>query len=252
MMDQNSSLNSSLSSEKRWDTTEAKTVVTVNGQSFDVCVREKLDRHELPPPPPPPRLPRHRWEPDLDAFLRPRSTYEWTSTGRLSISIDGLWFVRSVQKNWNDTDRTPLEAKLREVLSGFEPAAWAIKAHHEEQERRRIEEEKRAIQREQEERHRAHLQQLRLRLVRSTKRWEQAQRLRAFCSAVQTQLEALPPEEQALGQAWLQWAVDQINLLDPLQGNLDSLFNLAPPKDTWFSYSDFSGTEDDWWKTKSR
>ncbi len=237
----------------RWQVTQdAKTTVTVDGQTFHFCVREKLDRHELPPPPPPPRLPKHRWEPDLDALLRPRHIYEWTSTGKLSISIDGLWFVRTVQKNWNDTDRTPLEAKLHEVLAGFAPAAAAIQIQRDEQERRRKAEAERAIQREEEARRRAHQQQLRIRLVRATKRWEQAQRLRDFCSAVQAQLEALPSEAQASGQAWLQWALEQIDLLDPLQSNLPSLFDLAPPKDTWLSSSSSTLPEDDWWTTRRR
>lgn len=233
-------------------TQDAQTTVTVSGQTFHLCVREKLDRHELPPPPPPPRLAKHRWEPDLDALLRPRHIYEWTSTGKLSISIDGSWFDRTIQKNWNDTNRTPLEAKLHEVLAGFAPAAVAIQAHLDELARRRKMEAERAIQREEEARHRAHQQQLRIRLVRSTKRWEQAQRLRDFCSAIETQLKTLPPEAQASGQAWLQWATTQINRLDPLQDNLISLFDLAPPKDTWLSSSSLTAAEDDWWTVKSR
>lgn len=240
-----------------WKTTKnAQTTVTINDQTFHLCVREKLDRHELPLPPPPPRPPpppgRHRWEPNLDSLLRPRHLYEWTSTGKLSISIDGQWFDRAVQKNWNDTDRTPLEAKLHEVLAGFGAAAVAIQTHRDELERRRKVEAECAAQQQEEARHRAHQQQLRIRLVHSIERWEQAQRLRDFCSAVEARLNTLPPEAQVSGRAWLQWAAAQIDRLDPLHGNLESLFNLRPPKDTWLLSGAQAASEDDWWTIKSR
>src|SRR3546814_8175732 len=64
------------------------------------------------------------------------------------------------QKNWNDTERTPLESKLHEVLASFVPAAAAIKADRAEKQRREQEYEAYQIRQRRSEEHTSELQSL--------------------------------------------------------------------------------------------
>lgn len=232
---------------------DGQTSVGVNDETLHVFLHEKLSRHELPPPPRPPRTRGPRpWEPDLDALLRLRKRYEWRPTGLLTFSIDGLWFTRSVRKNWNDTERGSLDAKLNEILAGFAPAAAAVKAHREDCERRQKADKERAARRLEEERRIAHQHHLRACLVRATQQWEKTQRLRAFLAAVSNRLDDLPTEQQAATRSWLQWAAEQIDKLDPLQGDLSHLVSLEPPPDTSIAYGPPSNDEWDWWSIKRK
>lgn len=186
---------------------DGRTSVAVDGETLHIQLREKLRRLELPPPPPKPQraLGARPWQPDLDALLPFRTRYEWQPTGLLTLGIDGLWYTRSVRKNWNDTQHGSLDDKLHEVLAGFAPAVVAIKTHREECERRRQAEEERAARRREEEQRVAHQRHLRARLVRATQQWEKAQRLRAFRAAVSERLRDSPPDQRVRGEAWLQW-----------------------------------------------
>lgn len=234
-------------------TQDGTTTVTVNEETFQFYLHEKMNRQELPPPPPP--RPKHSsttWQPQVNLLFLSQPSYEWISTGRLTISVDGAGLHGLPQRNWNDTERTPLENKLHEVLASFGPAAAAIKANRAERQRREREHEE--YQRRQRERaqYLAHQQQLRTRLVQATERWEQVQRLRAFCIAVSARLKDLPAEEQAKGKAWLQWASEKIDKLDPLQQELSTLFDLEQPKEMPYTPSYQQPLKDDWWSEKLR
>lgn len=236
-----------------WRITEnGHTNIEVDGETLRVRIHEKLRRHELPPPPRPPRVRGPRpWEPDLDAVLAFRKRYEWRPTGILTLSIDGPWLTGSVRKNWNDTERGSLEDKLHEVLAGFAPAAAAIKAHREECERRRQAEDERAARRREDERRAAHQRHLRACLVRATRQWERAQRLRAFQAAVAARLtDNPPPTKREEITAWLRWVGEQIDELDPLQGGLSHLASLDPPSDASLPHRRPNDHEWDWWPIK--
>jgi len=58
-------------------------------------------------------------------------------------------------------------------------------------------------------------------LVGNLQKWEQANRLRVFITAVAAIGDNSPPTLQ-----WLAWATEQVNLLDATQENLARLTNL--------------------------
>lgn len=238
-----------------WKVTEdGKTAITVDKETFHFSLHEKMNRQELPPPPPPPR-PKHpsaAWRPQINLLFHSHPRYDWTSTGRLTISLDGVGLHGLPQKNWNDTERTPLESKLHEVLASFVPAAAAIKADRAETQRREQEYEAYQIRQRERAQCLAHQQRLRVRLVQATAHWEQAQRLRAFCTAVSARLADLTEEEQVKGNAWLQWASEQISKLDPLQQDLGTLFDLEQPKEMPYTSGYQQRDENDWWSDKLR
>nr|WP_053128165.1 MULTISPECIES: hypothetical protein [unclassified Pseudomonas]MBY8946651.1 hypothetical protein [Pseudomonas sp. SH10-3B] len=86
---------------------------------------------------------------------------------------------------------------------------------------------------------------LRQSLVTHTEQWERAERLRRFIKAVELRQEAMPSPDQA--KAWLAWAREQANRLDPLQQELGEVTELAVELESWFSESSFGRKEKDWW-----
>lgn len=55
----------------------------------------------------------------------------------------------------------------------------------------------------------------------------------------------MPSPDQA--KAWLAWAREQANRLDPLQQELREVTELAVELESWFSESSFGRKEKDWW-----
>jgi len=229
-------------------TSEGKTVIECDGESLAVELKERVPRREIPPKPAPsPRRSRHGWSPNL-SYLDYSSRYEWVSTNELSFHIDE-YIAGSAQRTWNDTKHSRLEEKLDLILAGLPAVAAGLKAKREEHEawRRSYEEERR---REREEARRVETQRrLRKRLVLAMQDWERASRLHRFCDAVEARCRDLDSAQRAVATAWLIWAREQADVLDPLGHDLGALTSSAVELPEWFpgeSYG-YSRPKPDWW-----
>lgn len=233
----------------RWSITpEGKTVIECNGESMAVELKERLPRREVPRKPAPlQRRSRHDWSPNL-SYLDYNSRYEWISTNDLSFHIDE-YISGSAQRTWNDTKHSRLEEKLDLIVAGLPAVAAGLKAKREEREewRRSYEEE---CRREREDARRAETQRrLRKRLVLAMQDWERVARLRHFCDAVEARCCDLDSAQRAAATAWLAWAREQADALDPLGHDMDALTSNAVELPDWFpgeSYR-YNRPKPDWW-----
>jgi len=224
---------------------DGKTTVTANGQSMEVRLSERLQRRDLPPPPPRQRKSGERWEPNWNALFVPK--YEWVSKGKLSFQIDE-YLTDNAQKNWNDTARTKLEDKLHEIVRGFAVAALAIEAIKLQREADKRRWEEKEHQRKIEMRLVEEQRRIRQKLVQATESWERSQRIRKFCDATVQTIDSLPAEQQGAARAWIAWAIQQAEMLDPFRGDLDRLFSLQAPVEEWFSgLPAYQKSKEDWW-----
>lgn len=227
----------------RWKITDDKTLVEVDGEHLAINLVERLNKHAIPPPPPPPKR-NARWEPDFSLLRSPQ--FEWSSTGELSLQIDARTDYGK-RKNWTDTKTGKIEEKLASILDGFEVIAESVKAlrlKNEEARRERITEE--AIRLERAKREETH-RRLRHKLVENTKRWEQAQRLRAFIQATCNASATTSERSQQQTALWAAWASAQANQLDPLHPDTLSVTSLTVAIESWFNGYGMMRVEKDWW-----
>lgn len=82
--------------------------------------------------------------------------------------------------------------------------------------------------------------------------WKRAGQLRRYCDALETRCADLPLEQQAAATAWLEWARQQADLLDPLRKELSELTSLTVELPEWFTEDSYNRPNPDWWtKTDS-
>ena len=200
------------------------TFVTVREERISLRIEEKIERMLKPPV----KRPRH------DPFLTPTYTYpdyEYSGTGVLSVRIFGV--DRSgLRQSWRDGKKQRVEHCLGEVLAALEVAAQQLKQNRLEQEIRRREweeAEQRRIdewRREQEEkRRRQELEDLASSRERSVRILELLKALRSTALANDASVEP----GSTLG-AWLAWAEDYAERLDPVEEIL-SRFSESSVKD---------------------
>jgi hypothetical protein len=229
----------------RWKVaSDDKTLVEVDGEHLGIKLVERLNKHVIPPPPPPSPKRNARWEPNFSLLRSPQ--FEWSSTGELSLQIEAR-AEYGKRKNWTDTKTGKIEEKLTSILDGFGTIAESVKAlrfKNEEAHRERIAEE--AVRLERAKREETH-RRLRHRLVKNTKRWELAQRLRAFIQATCDAGGDISDHTQQQTALWAAWATAQANLLDPLHPNTSSVTSLAVNIESWFNGYGMMRTEKDWW-----
>ncbi|WP_223507689.1 hypothetical protein [Pseudomonas sp. BF-B-25] len=225
-------------------TSDDKTLVEVDGETLAIKLAERLSKQIIPPPPPTPRRRTARWEPDFSLLRAPQ--FEWSSTGELSLQIDARTDYGK-RKNWSDTKTGKIEEKLTSILDGFGAIAESVKAlrlKNEEDRRERMAQEAVRLERvKSEETHR----RLRHKLVKNTKRWEQAQRLRAFIQATCNVSATTSEHSQQQTALWAAWATSQANLLDPLHPNTSSVTSLTVDIESWFNGYGMTRAEKDWW-----
>jgi hypothetical protein len=227
----------------KWKVTDDKTLVEVNGEHLGIKLVERLNKHAIPPPPPP--LPKRnaRWEPNFSLLRSPQ--FEWSSTGELSLQIDARTDYGK-RKNWTDTKTGKIEEKLASILDSFEAIAESVKAlrlKNEVARRERIAEE--AVRLERAKRGETH-RRLRHKFVDNTKRWEQAQRLRAFIQATCDSSATTSEYSQQQTALWVAWASDQANQLDPLHPDASSVTSLSVEIESWFNGYGMCAKKD-WW-----
>lgn len=225
-------------------TSDDKTLVEVDGEPLAIKLAERLSKQIIPPRPPTSRRRTARWEPDFSLLRAPQ--FEWSSTGELSLQIDACTEYGK-RKNWTDTKTGKIEEKLTSILDGFEAIAESVKSlrlKNEEARRERMAEEVVRLERaKREESHR----RLRHKLVENTKRWEQAQRLRAFIQATCDASATTSEHSQQQTALWAAWATSQANLLDPLHPSTSSVTSLTVDIESWFNGYGMTRAEKDWW-----
>jgi hypothetical protein len=86
---------------------------------------------------------------------------------------------------------------------------------------------------------------LRDRLADTTAAWENAQRIRALCSAIDARTSAMPEEDREAVAKWLEWARKQAELLDPLNRPLDKWARLSAEPSTFFTEAEKKRAH--WW-----
>lgn len=226
-------------------TSDEKTLVEVNGEHLAIKLRERLNKHAIPPPPPPsPRRRTARWEPNFSLLRSPQ--FEWSSTGELSLQIDARTDYGK-QKNWTDTKTGKIEEKLTSILDGFAAIAESVKALRlKNEEAERVYKAEQAVRLERAKHEESH-RRLRHKLVENTKHWEQAQRLRAFIQATCNANAGTSEHTQQQTALWAAWASAQANRLDPLHPDTSSVTSLAVTIESWFDGYGMMRTEKDWW-----
>jgi hypothetical protein len=225
-------------------TSDDKTLVEVDGEPLAIKLAERLSKQIIPPPPPTPRRRTARWEPDFSLLRAPQ--FEWSSTGELSLQIDARTEYGK-RKNWTDTKTGKIEEKLTSFFDGFEAIAESMKVlrlKNEEARRERMAEE--AVRLERAKREETH-RRLRHKLVENTKRWEQAQRLRAFIQATCNANASTSEQTRQQTALWAAWATSQANLLDPLHLNTSFVTSLTVDIESWFNGYGMTRAEKDWW-----
>ena len=183
-------------------------LVTVLGEEFSFTIDE----------------PSIRIGPDLSAeereiqverpWLFPSPTYQ--ASGRLSLKIDRYAF--GAEQSWTDGKLRRIEECLNRFVIGLIKAALRRKAkrldrQRQDKLRREQQQELEAWQRKVDE-ERQRLQEL----EDAAANWRRSQRLRAYIDAVRRRAATEPGlmgTEQAL-KAWLRWASDHANSIDPL------------------------------------
>jgi hypothetical protein len=159
------------------------------------------------------------------AWIGGRTT-EFLSTGRLELRLFG-WLQDNDGTQFRETKR-PLKP-MGLAIDGLMRAIAITELKFEE----RRQQEERTRRRQQ-----AHWEAVRAQAVtrhaeaaraaelsKQVERWTQAKELRAFVNAAEQELLAAAPEDL---RAWLRWAGDRADALDPLQ-HLDELVPVIPP-----------------------
>jgi hypothetical protein len=223
-------------------TGEGKTMVTCNGESMAVQLKERLTKQERPRPPAPPLRRGDRQTPNFSSLY---PEYDWISTNQLTFTIDEHVDV-FVRKNWNDAKVVTMEDRVHDIVSTFPVMAQALRESRERWEARQREYEEEERKEEQAKRKAEALRLVRKRMVSHMQRWEQAVRIHQFCDAVEAAVSG--DQERKKASAWLSWARQQADQLNPLSGNPDYLLSLSAKVPDWFKgIGVYERPEPDWW-----
>jgi hypothetical protein len=185
---------------------DKKSYVIVLGRSIPFGIREKIKKVE--------NKVVDIWDPK----------YKDVPSGRLSLVIRNTWGY-GVDKSWDDTPNRLIDDRLNEFAIAILTLAYEdleLEARRENSERDSIVEARRRAEL-------ARLRELELQRVRTLEQqaldWEKSQRLRSYvnavCAAAQNRPEGSPPIPDI--NAWITWAEDQANRIDPLRKSFQEL-----------------------------
>lgn len=211
----------------RIDAQAKQTILDVSGTTVNLMMSEYVKRtphHETPAEKKAKERywNRSRWDSSISYPHTPR--FDFHPTGVLIITA-GRWLSRS----WKDTERTPLEKRLAQVIAGIVALAADIRAREAEEARRRQErvraEEQYVYLKQRLESERARFEQLEA----DATSWERAKRLRAYVDDVEQKVHStndLSPELRD----WIAWARAKADWLDPLILVSDPILDAPEPK----------------------
>lgn len=223
----------------RWSTGQEGTRIHCEGEHIRVRLHETLSKQPVEPPS---RKAGTR-QPDHGGLWYPR--YEWVSKGRLSFVVED-YVANGARRMWAGSTTTPLEAKLHEIVMGLPLIAAGIRQKREEREAWQRQWEQEQALRKEAARQAEIQRRLRARLVRSLSQWEQSRRLRDFCDVAAVEIAWLEPEKRTAAEAWLEWARQQADVLNPLGDRLMATSDLQVKLDGWY-FNEYQQREDDWW-----
>lgn len=197
-------------SPRYYSSAQSLLTVTISGHDFGVDLTQQVDRVEhMPTATELRRAERESW------YRIP--THDDKPSDRLAISITNGRQYR--QSNWSDSAKSQLEELLPQILQELELRAGFAEQQRLEEERKRAEREQRwkaameCAEAAFREDHRAKLLQEQL------SRWQTAQALDGYLTAMQAKIETLAEEsERESAQAWLAWAQEYRQKIDPLSG----------------------------------
>jgi hypothetical protein len=201
---------------------------------FRLDERTKQTSPDPPPPRPSGRRGEHYYEPRHPAYIL-------VGTEKFTLS-----FSRGISNSpstWKDRAKASLEAQLHEVVAAipsWEAALLATRIQREEREAKERDAEKRRVAA---ARTQEILRLQRVKLVNNLRAWEQAERLRRFIAAFEQK------GNQGLeAQAWLEWANQQVQALDPLCADLKGIIDLRVELSEYFTgWGSWQKQPKDWW-----
>lgn len=203
--------------------------------SFRLDERTKQVAPPQPPPRPPGRKGEHYYDPWQPAHVL-------VGTGEFTLSFD-RYRLGSCPNNWKDRSGSPIEARLHEVVAAIPFWNSKLLADQIQREEREAREQVVKAQLVAAARAEETLRLQRVKLVNGLRSWERAERLRRFIAAFEASSDQSPE-----ANAWLTWANEQAQALDPLCSNLGSL---TDPKVSLSDYFTGRGSWEkqprDWW-----
>ena len=208
------------------DAEKKRTALIIEGTQVELSLIERVRRKEHVDTPEETKAKERYWKlPHYASREYPGTPrYDYLATGILTLKA-GRWPSRS----WNDTERTPLERRFPEVVSGLILLAAEIRTREEQQareaERRRLTKERYARIMEQRKQERGQFEDLE---TEATK-WERATRLRAYVDAVE-QAATLKGELTDELVDWIGWARAKANWLDPMIRVSDLILDAPEPE----------------------
>lgn len=212
------------------DVEKKRTVLLIEGTQVELSLTERVRRKEHVDTPEETKAKERYWKlPHYAGREYPGTPrYDYLATGVLTIAA-GRWPSRS----WNDTERTPLERRFPEVVSGLILLAAEIRAREEQQAR---EEERRRLAKE----HYTRIMERRKRerglfedLEAKAKKWKRARHLRAYVDAVE-QAAALKGELADELLDWIGWARAKADWLDPMIRVSDPILDAPEPENPYY------------------
>lgn len=195
--------------ELRLSEHDGQTLVSVRDTDLPVRVEEEYKRIEVEPD----RVVFSRAGDDLPA----RTEYEFQPTGKLKLMIPADSFrIPGVRKTWADGKTQEVEGLLNSFVVGLVRAAVVKKNRAREREERRRKREEKLRKRRERRRQLKEEKERREELLDQAEAWGRAEKLRGLIEAVRRQGQSQGSGEVAEKlQAWMMWAEDVANDLDP-------------------------------------
>lgn len=204
-----------------------------------ISVRLDERTKQVASPPPSPRPKTGRLPPSYEAW---RPAYLLVATGEFTLTF-GRYRLSGCRHSWRDRPGATLESQLHEVMEAIPSWEETLKARRLEREGIELlamEAQARRVARAREQ---EILRRQRARLVDDLSAWENAERLRRYIAAVQDA--SCQSKER---REWLDWANDQVRLLDPLCSRHSAVTNLdVKLEDEFRGCSTWEKPPKDWW-----
>jgi len=188
--------------EKTDNRTRPKTVITIDGEVFDICIEEKIRSVEKIPTPEEKKKYADSW------WWKP--SVDYVPTGMLTLKI--LDFYREgLRKTWSDGKVQRVEDCLGRFLEGLRHAAVAQKAWKKQMEDRKLEREERE-KRNKELRRLKHIEEKKIeKLTGQVNNWITANNIHQYLDALSEKTN----DVEGLSE-WISWARQYAEKLDPL------------------------------------
>lgn len=191
------------------DKDSSVTLVTCMGEPVPIAITEGLAKRE------------HVITPEE---ARQQAKYPWHHinkwddypTGKLTLRIDS-YYDEHLRRAWADSKLTKVESKLDAFMEGLKVYAANKIAERHEYERKQAEKARKQARLDELKNLRKLAKEKHARLLRDTRNWHKAERIRAFVEAVRLRrAKDLLGDSPERDEQWEIWAMDQADRIDPL------------------------------------